>query len=143
MLASYQSARFAFHLAVIAGCILGIFIQSSVVGYNQTNCPQTIGQKWPSGKTVYYSFTGLDSTQQPAVIQGISDWNTANQSNGSNVRFVQGPPPAGTTNPSTITFRSATQPNGSNSIVYRHRFARYRAARGPDKRLPLNLSSPS
>src|SRR5215469_5351122 len=66
---------------------------------------------WPQGTTVYYSTKGLTSLESTALANAVGQWNTANQSNGSNVQFV----PSTSSNPPTYLLSSgtATAPGGT------------------------------
>lgn len=82
-------------------------------------CPNTPKQEgsWPANSTVYYSLDGSLPAGAPAqVLQAISSWNQANQSNNSGVTFVPGPPPSGTSNARTISF-SVGNANGRPAEV--------------------------
>lgn len=117
MIDSYRSAQILFRVILVASCAFVLFSTNPASIYTQTGCPPTHTERWPQGKTVYYSFNGTDQEQTRQILNAISAWNTANQSNGSGVVFRLGPAPAGTTNPSTITFQNGTQPSGSASAA--------------------------
>jgi len=69
---------------------------------------------WPQGSTIYYSTSGLSPAQAAAAANAIGQWNTANESNGSNVQFS----PATTSNPATyVIANTPTAEPGNPSVI--------------------------
>lgn len=62
------------------------------VGHTQTGCPPSDdGLFWPTGKVVRYTVDNLpNDTLKLAAQEALTQWNAANQTNGSNVRFESG-----------------------------------------------------
>ena len=90
--------RISVALARISFCVLTV----SGIGFlaqedDAQSCPASAYKTaaWPQGRTIYYSTAGLDTTTATAVASAITQWNTANQSNGSSVSFA----PADANNP--------------------------------------------
>ena len=80
----------------------------------QTGCPTptSTGWQWPQNQTVYYDDSGLNSTEQGAVVTAFNEWNTANGSNGSGVSFF----PADAAHLTTLVLtNNATAPTPSGS----------------------------
>src|SRR5438552_1124596 len=81
-------------LVLLANTVIPAFMQSS--------CPPAkyLGNQWPKNSKVYYDTSNLDLATKSAVDQAASDWNTANQTNGSGVVFA----PATAQNPGNLVF---------------------------------------
>lgn len=122
MLNCHQPALLLSRVFIIANCALVLLITSTSSTYSQSDCPPTQTARWPKNKTVYYSFSGTNTEQTRQILNGVSAWNTDNQSNGSGVQFRLGPPPSGTSNPATIVFQNGTQPSSSPTASARTNF---------------------
>src|SRR5947199_7766372 len=96
-------------LVLMASGILGAFMQST--------CPPAkyFGNQWPQNSKVYYDASNLDPATKSAVDQAASDWNTANQANGSGVVFAS----ATAQNPANLVFSNTptTIPGTSNTCT--------------------------
>lgn len=73
---------------------------------------------WAKNTTVYYTFNNIPLEQQTQIKNATNSWNTANQNNGSGVRFL----PSDTNHPATLTFQtsSATSSVAANTISTHH-----------------------
>ncbi|HVF89427.1 MAG TPA: M57 family metalloprotease [Blastocatellia bacterium] len=68
----------------------------------QADCPATASAKWQKGKAAYYSISSNVNDEQKAQIErGLSDWDSANQGNGSDVKFR----PADASHPANMTIQ--------------------------------------
>lgn len=77
-------------LILIGGLLLLFAGGGPFVGYTQTSCtPREAWQGWTKCSIVPYCLdSNLSTTQQTAIQNAITAWNTENQSNNSKVKFV-------------------------------------------------------
>jgi hypothetical protein len=97
--------------AIRAAALLSLVTAIAPVTHSQTGsgCPQTKPLKWAKNKTVYYNYSNITDPQIKSQIKDAADkWTAANEANGSGVKFLPGPPPAGATNYGTLTFKTGT-----------------------------------
>lgn len=95
-----MSARARFHISRV--CLVVVYVTYATTWASGTTCPSAKynGNQWAKGTKVYYNVSTLDKTQQAEVAQAISDWNSANTTDGSNVSFA----PSTSSNPATLVF---------------------------------------
>jgi hypothetical protein len=56
----------------------------------QSPCPQNGNAAWPQNSTIrFYIDFNLPETAQEQIRRAMAKWNTANQTNGSGVTFVE------------------------------------------------------
>ena len=100
--------------------LVALAVSTFLRANSQANsCPTTKTNSWAKDKTVYYDFGNItDPAIQNQIAGAANLWTAANSSNGSGVRFVQGPPPQGATGYGTITFQTGTVSNGIANTSY-------------------------
>jgi hypothetical protein len=95
----YEARKLAFRYLAIMFAIglLASFLRLQLKTYSQASgCPQTKTPRWAPGTTVYYNFGNItDEGMKNQIRDGAAKWTQANQSDGSGVKFVEGPPPQG------------------------------------------------
>ena len=111
---------FRFLTIIFAIALAALFLRLQVKTYSQaSDCPQTKTPRWAPGTTVYYNFGNItDNGMKNQIRDGASKWTKANQSDGSGVKFVEGPPPQGATGYSTVTFQTGTVSGGIAHTSY-------------------------
>lgn len=70
--------------------------------------------------TVYVTFDPSipsNSAQKQQILAAMADWTQANQENGSWISFVEGPPPANMTDPTTALFQNMTISRTVNGVT--------------------------
>jgi hypothetical protein len=87
---------------VLLVLFLVLIAHTAIPAFLQSSCPPAkyFGNQWPKNSKVYYDTANLDPATKSAVDQAASDWNTANQTNGSGVVFA----PATAQNPANLVF---------------------------------------
>jgi hypothetical protein len=80
-------------------------------GDAQTNCPNTIGNQWPSHSIVFYKIDPsiTNQTQINAIVAALDEWTEANHDNLSEVGFR----PAGPGDSVNLEFKNGTNPGGN------------------------------
>jgi hypothetical protein len=69
-----------------------------------TTCPTQSNHNWQQGSIVYYSLGNISGAEATEIQQAVSNWNTANQHNNSDVTFAA----ADAQHPAVMTFNNGT-----------------------------------
>lgn len=113
---SFILTNFLYHLLLISVSLASLITSGFIIVNSQSGCPEVETQRYPPGSKVYVDFGNITDPEQLRQIRtAIASWNTTNASNNSRVEFIEGSPPAGTSDPRTLTFQNGPVAGGDPS----------------------------
>ena len=111
-------------------CVIGNFYELRA----QSPCPQNGNAAWPQNSTIrFYIDFNLPEISQEQIRRAMAKWNTANQTNGSGVTFVEEPNPGIST--TSLTFEPGENPTTLADGTPGWAAAKARKDIGPDGKL--------